>query len=387
MHIRTNQSAVGSRLVTKTKSKKSVRTLFRNYFLRSKKRLVRFSLVTANLALLMGVIVFISKAPALKQSLTSESLAGSNSNIAAGPLDQLSSADIAVNVARMVRLPESSSVTNLADSVSGQLLSSQSDEQITIKPLIASAPLPTKRDIRSYVTKTGDDLRDIAKDHSVSTDSIRWSNSLTGNSVPVGTTIYIPPSGVNGIVYVVKDGDTAASLADKFSADKRLVIAFNDAEIDGLVKGDRILIPGGEIEPPAQVYTNYFASAAFGPSAQLGYNGYDPGWCTWYAANRRSEIGRPVPGNLGHASWWFGNAIAQGIATGSEPRPGAVLVASTIGWGHVSVVEKVNPDGSFWVSEMNSGGQVSIENSTPTGGWNVRDYKMYQSAGGLKFIY
>ena len=51
------------------------------------------------------------------------------------------------------------------------------------------------------------------------------------------------------------------------------------------------------------------------------------------------------------------------------------------------VVEDVADDGSFWVSEMNSHGQVSIADSTGRGGWGVKDYKFFSGPGNLKFIY
>ena len=345
--------------------------------------MVRFGLVAANLAVLGGVVFFVLNAPALRQTIRAGSVNNFGDQSVSGPLDQLSSADIAVNVARIARLAEAPSVVNHADSVNAQLTSAQTEEQIIEKPIIASAPLPSRRDIKTYVVKSGDTLNSVAAANGISSDSVKWSNSLTGNTLAQGTTLYLPPSGVNGIVYIVKDGDTPDNLAQKYNTNKELVIAFNDAEIGGLRVGDRILIPNGTVVAPrpSYVYTGF----AFGASAKYGYNGYDYGWCTWYASNRRTEIGRPVPANLGNAYSWYYLAGRAGLPTGLTPAPGAVAVNQS--GNHVSVVEVVNPDGSFWVSEMNSRGQVSIDNPTPTGGWGVRDYKLYTSVGNLKFVY
>jgi N-acetylmuramoyl-L-alanine amidase len=384
MSTNSNQT-VASKKALKNAKTSSMKVVLWHNIMRSKKRLVRSGLVFANILLLTGVVWFVSTAPSLRQTISTDNINSAPAEVL-GPLDQLSSVDIAVNVARMVSLPQTASVTNLADSVNAQLISAQSDEQSTTKPIIASAPLPSKKDIREYVVQSGDTISTIAEKFNVSSDSVKWSNNLVGSTVPVGTTLYIPPSGVEGIVYVVEAGDTPQSLADEFSAKKNLIIAFNDAEVDGLKPGERILIPGGEIEVPEPVY-NFYAANVFGPSAQLGYNGYDYGWCTWYTANRRKEIGRPVPGNLGHAAYWYGNARAQGIATGTIPQPGAVAMTSSVGWGHVAVVEQVNADGSFWISEMNAYGQVGINDPTPTGGWSVRNFRLIQSVGNTKFIY
>ena len=132
-----------------------------------------------------------------------------------------------------------------------------------------------------------------------------------------------------------------------------------------LAKG--IVIPDGvapaipTVATPTPVFSNTPARPAsggygfaFGSAPQYGSNGYDYGWCTWHAANRRIESGNPIPSNLGNAVTWLGVARAAGLATGSTPRAGAVLYHLNIGGlGHVAFVEKVNPDGSILVSDMN----------------------------------
>ncbi len=92
-----------------------------------------------------------------------------------------------------------------------------------------------------------------------------------------------------------------------------------------------------------------------------------------------------MPSNLGNAYSWDRVAQGAGLSTGLTPQVGAVAV-NTAG-NHVSIVEEVNPDGSFWVSEMNSRGQASIADSTGAGGWGRQDYKLFTSPGALKFIY
>lgn len=379
-YIRTTTTAIAKGYASRS-NKISWRTLIRHRFLRSRKKMVRLGLVSANVAVLAIVVVFILNAPTLQQSLSAGAISDPQS--VSGPLDQLSSADIAVNVARIANLAEAASVVNHADSVNAQLTSVQTEEQVIEKPIIASAPLPSRRDIKTYVVKAGDNLNNVAAANGISSDSLKWSNSLTSGTLVVGTTLYLPPSGVNGIVYIVKAGDTPENLAQKYNANKDLITAFNDAEVAGLKVGDRILIPNGSIIAPRPSFA--YAGFAFGAAAKYGYNGYDYGWCTWYVANRRTELGRPVPANLGNAYSWYYLAQRAGLATGLTPAPGAVAVNQ--GGNHVSVVEVVNPDGSFWVSEMNSRGQGSIENPTPTGGWGVRDYKLYTSPGNLKFVY
>jgi surface antigen len=75
----------------------------------------------------------------------------------------------------------------------------------------------------------------------------------------------------------------------------------------------------------------------------------------------------------------------MGVPTGLTPQNGAV---GQIG-NHVVVVEQVNSDGSFWLSEMNASGQVSMTDPTPTGGWGRVDWKYIpaNAAGSYKYIY
>ncbi len=329
--------------------------------------------------LLAGAALFVVHSSNPSRSINQSSALLSTQNGIVNPLDQLSSADIAVSVARMTNLPEATSAANHADTVNALLSVSPADQTIVAKPQVVATLFKSNKDIQKYITKAGDTVSKLAEKFGVTSDSIRSSNGLTGDQLAAGQTLYIPP--FNGIVYLVQQGDTPASLAKKFSASKDQIVAFNDAEINGLKPGVRIVIPNGIIS--AGPTFAFFGPSNFAPA--FGANGYDFGWCTWYVANRRNELGRPVPNNLGDAASWFFLAQRAGLPTGSSPRVGAVAV--NLGGDHVSVVEKVNSDGSFWVSEMNAGGQVSITNPARTGGWGVRDYKLYGSAAGIGFIY
>lgn len=264
------------------------------------------------------------------------------------PLDQLSSADIAVHIARSTSLEEVPSVTNTADSHRSKLAIT-ADEQVVNKPQVIAASLPSRKDIKKYVTQEGDTITSIAQKFGVTSDSIRWTNGLSGDRVLSGKELTIPP--VNGIVYTVKAGDTPESLAEKYRANKDQIIAVNDAEVSGLVVGTEIVIPDA-IQPASRMPVSSFAWGGVNPVYSA--NGYDYGWCTWHAANRRRETGNPIPSNLGNAITWYPIARSMGLPTGNQPRAGAVLwQTGTHVLGHVAFVEKVNEDGSALVSDMN----------------------------------
>jgi surface antigen len=328
---------------------KTYKQVFRKRIHKSRKRLIRYGLLTVNLALLLAVVGFVVKSPGSSQAAKQNSLASASSTVAANPLDQLSSADIAAHVARVANLAEVNSVENTADSYKAQLTITAED-RVLAKPQVVATALPSRKDIKHYKTVAGDTISSLAAKFGVTSDSIRWTNSLNGDSISAGRDLVIPP--VNGIVYKVKAGDTPDKLAEKYRASKDQIIAINDAEFSGLVVGTEIVIP--DAVQPVAATGGYAYNAGRGILPIYGANGYDYGWCTWHAANRRRETGNPIPSNLGNAISWYSLARSAGLPTGSEPRPGAVLWHANLGGlGHVAYVEKDNGDGSFLVSDMN----------------------------------
>jgi surface antigen len=356
---------------------KAVNKNFKKRYFKSKRRVVRNSLVIANVAVVLAVMGFVLIS---RQSTNSNSTSFLVSNVSdqqtSDPLDTVSSADIAVNIAQLVQLDETVAVTNNADSINSQLeIIPAADSQVVAKPQIVSTEIKSVSDVESYIAVDGDSVSSIAQKFGISANSVRWSNGLSGDNVAVGTELVIPP--VEGFVYTVAEGDTAEKIADKYSSTAEKIIAFNDAEIDGLATGDKIVIPDGSVP----VTRSRFVSPSgfrFGASAIYGYNGYDYGYCTWYAANRRAEIGRPVPANLGNAISWKSIASRAGIPVGNVPQSGAVIwTPASSGYGHVGFVEEVFGDGSVRISEMN------------TRGWGVRSEKVLtpEQAAGYGYIY
>ncbi len=320
-----------------------------------------------------GVVLLNGKAkPLVHTPLTAVSSSPTVSN----PVDTVSSTDIAETVTHLTNLPESTAVHNEADSADVQSVSPVSSGPVTEKPIVIGTAMKTKADIQKYTTQSGDTISNLAAKFSVTSDSIRWSNDLTGNSVVSGKVLLISPIS-NGIVYKVQTGDTPDSLAKKFQANRDRITTFNDAEIAGLTIGDLIVIPGGSQPIPT------FASAtlsslgggfAWGGNAPVyGTSGYDFGQCTYYAALRRQQIGSPVPSNLGNAITWVALAQKAGLSTGSVPHKGAIiwtppsiLSAYYAQYGHVGFVEDVLPDGTVKVSDMNVKGWNVVSQRTLT---------------------
>ncbi len=273
----------------------------------------------------------------------------------------------------MVNLDQRQSVINNADTVNAQLTTAPSDDKFVAKPQVVATSTKSYKDIKQYIVEPGDTVASIAEKFGVTSDSIMGTNNLFSNAVREGSELTIPP--VSGIVYTVKEGDTPSMLAQRFQANEQALIAFNDGEVRGFEVGQRIMIPGGVQQAVRAVAMNtspsFGGGFAWGGYAPVyGGNGYDRGYCTWWAAARRAQIGRPIPNNLGNAITW--NALAQraGLAVGNTPAQGAVIWhpphLSATYLGHVAFVEEVYPDGSIRVSDMNARGWGVVTERTLT---------------------
>ncbi|MEI7682715.1 MAG: CHAP domain-containing protein [Candidatus Saccharibacteria bacterium] len=345
--------------------------LFKQLSKKSRRRTVRYSLLAANVFLLMIVAAFVIGGPKnAGNSLSGQGVAAlGEASTAVNPLDQLSSADIAVHIARAANLDESQAVTNKADTVNAQQTVTSASTSIVTKPQVVSDGLKSRKDIQSYITIDGDTVSSVAAKFGVTSDTIRWSNGLSGDTIATGKSLVISP--VNGIIYRVAPGDTADGLATKYHANKDLLIAINDAEISGLPVGENIIIPGGSpaVATAARATLGGLASgggfAWGGYNAVYGSNGYDYGYCTWWVANRRSQAGHPLPSNLGNASTWKVLAQRAGFGVGNVPAAGAVIWTPPRDYyGHVGYVESVNADGSVNISEMNVIGWGRVDTKT-----------------------
>ena len=290
-------------------------------------------------------------------------------------VDQIAAAEIASSVAQAADVPVASNVANLSISLNAKTALAQTDATFLNKPQIVGQNTG-KKGITKYTSKSGDTVQSVAIANSISEDTVRWANKLTSDAITPGTELLIP--GTTGVVYTVKNGDDPQGLAERYRADKDRIIAYNDAEITGLKPGQQIVIPDGilpENERPGYHVTQPILSpnstssniAITGNRIALSPgNGYSYGYCTFYAYNRRAELGKPIDGNWGDAVAWAAYARAAGFEVDHTPSAGAVIQngGGWGGYGHVGVVEKVMDDGSLLVSDMNYAGWNIISTRT-----------------------
>lgn len=336
------------------------------------RRALTIGIVAFN-ALVVGVILVFVLQSSSKTAVVAPSLS-SNANVgaAANPVDQVSSADIALTVARLGSLPEATAISNQAQSAAADSTVATSDNDVVTKPQVVGDTLKSNADIVDYTTLAGDTVSSLATKFGVTSDSIRWSNNLNSDTLFPGTKLVIPP--INGIVYTVQGGDTPQTLAARFHSNSDKIIAYNDAEISGLTLGEQIIIPDAVESGPttaANIATAATASSAsfpWGSGPLYGVNGYDYGYCTWYVATQIS-----VPGNWGNASTWAYYAAMSGWNVSKTPTVGAIAqIGGRVadGEGHVAVVDAVSSDGT----------QIQYRDMNGIAGWGRVGYSGWVSS-------
>lgn len=292
-------------------------------------------------------------------------------------LDEAATASMAADIADKSNLLVVTEASKTATTKSEQVNLLTADDDALAKRQVVSTAGNATRDIASYDVQPGDTLSGIANKFNITTSTLKWANSLEdADVVKPGQTLTILP--VSGLLYTVKDGDTADSLAGAYQANAAQILSFNNAEIKGLTPGMKIIIPDGvkqDAPKPAAPATNF--SRVAGASTvrpQLTHyafsgNGYAYGYCTYYVASRRA-----VPSNWGNANQWYYNAQASGFSVGSSPVPGAIAWTGAGYYGHVAYVESV------------SGSMVTVSEMNYNGGWN-RVSSRTVPASSFRYIY
>jgi surface antigen len=247
----------------------------------------------------------------------------------------------------------------VAENLNKQLnVTTGSGSYLSSMPIVSMPDTTSGKDaIIKYVVQNGDTLWSIAQKFNVTTDTIRYANQMTDvNSVTPGETLIIPP--VTGVIHIVASGETLSTIAAMYNVDPNMIISQNDLYGENITPGMQLVIPDAVI-PAAPTQTPASSASTTNTNNNTENNSYNSpvnitygpnhfpwGYCTWWVAQQRY-----VPWS-GNAWQWYGNAQAYGRSVGQTPEPGAIMVTWESGYGHVAYVESVSGN-SFTVSEMN----------------------------------
>jgi len=174
--------------------------------------------------------------------------------------------------------------------------SPETNQSIIVGENIFSTQISQKpRDkIITYTVQKGDTLSTIAEKFGISTDTIKWQNNLSSDTLDVGENLEILP--VTGIAHKVVRAETVYTIAKKYDTNPQAVVdfPFNDfanPETFSLVSGQILIVPDG-IKPsevptyirPRQVFVagpTSVSSAGFAWPLRGGlsqyYSWYHPG--------------------------------------------------------------------------------------------------------------
>lgn len=295
---------------------------------------------------------------------------GSLEDYEAPSVDKIVATDVAASLAEQANLPIAPTVASASVSLRVQSEIAQSEDETAIaKPQIVQ-PTSGDRTLKHYTAKRGDTVASIANQFNISENTIRWANNLQSDNISAGKKLTILP--VDGIVYTFKSGDSIQKIAQKYNTESARIVSYNDLELSKPRNGQRLIIPNGVL--PATERPGYTTNPApsgstysdpGGSYSLLGLrvnasagNRYAPGNCTWYAYERRAQLGRPIGSFWGDGGSWAYSASAAGYEVNRTPRAGAILVMAGSP-GHVAIVESVKRNGDISISEMNYAGNFN----------------------------
>jgi murein DD-endopeptidase MepM/ murein hydrolase activator NlpD len=165
---------------------------------------------------------------------------------------------------------EDSAQDLLLDYVSPELADDKADEDQDAPRL---PPPPVTMAMTSYIVRSGDSIASIAKRFGLYTDTIISANGISeGSTVKQGRELRIP--NINGLIYKAHPGDNLAGIAKKFKTDTTKLLDANDLDSETITAGQSIFIPGARLPKVAvaQALGQRVAWPVRGPlSSPFGY--------------------------------------------------------------------------------------------------------------------
>src|SRR3989344_9185008 len=106
------------------------------------------------------------------------------------------------------------------------IASPDTNQSIIVGENIFSTQISQKpRDkVITYTVQKGDTLSTIAEKFGISTDTIKWQNNLTSDTLNVGDSLDILP--VTGIAHKVTRGETVYTIAKKYDTNPQSIVDF-----------------------------------------------------------------------------------------------------------------------------------------------------------------
>lgn len=219
--------------------------------------------------------------------------------------------------------------------------------------------------IIDYTVQDGDTVSSIAQKFGISTDTIRWQNSITGDNIKAGDTLEILP--VTGVAHKVQKGDTVYSIAKLYDAEPQAIVDFpfnsfaNDETFE-LAIGQTVIVPdgvkptgNGPATPRARQMTPDAGTVTASGIFVWPTQGVITQYFSWYhpgvdIANNAEPLDVAADsGVVVHAGWdntGYGNMVMIDHGNGFKSLYGHLSVISVVVGQHVSKGDVIGRMGS-----------------------------------------
>jgi len=238
----------------------------------------------------IAIIVLIASVSSVAVSGTVNGSTGSTNSNLGGPRLTIGGLDLPSD---QIDSPDQAGVVGGTGSTTGggaTDLGQYLSDGTLLKPLAVDTTVSdASAKLVTYTVKSGDTLTGIAKKFGISMMTLWWANSLAAKDVlHVGQKLTIPP--VDGLVIVVKAGDTLDSIAALTGMSADDIVAYNNLSDRTLVLGQVLIIPNAKGRPivetaPKPVTVTHPTSGSSGSSHAKPPTSYSGGAFYW-----------PVPG-------------------------------------------------------------------------------------------
>lgn len=160
--------------------------------------------------------------------------------------------------------------TILFNDVQALVLGKNSFQQVTPPTIIEGRSFATltsldneKKEITEYIVKEGDTISSIAEKFGISLNTILWANDLSQNSkISPGQKLTILP--VSGVMHLVGKGESISWLAAAYKVEPEEMMDVNDIEDESKIyRGDILIIPGAKPLPEPTIQYAPLASSYF----------------------------------------------------------------------------------------------------------------------------
>ncbi|MFP3090586.1 M23 family metallopeptidase [Treponema sp. TIM-1] len=99
----------------------------------------------------------------------------------------------------------------------------------------------------AYTVKSGDTISDLARNFGLNQDTlISYNNVKQSRLLQIGQVLKIPNQ--DGVLHMVKKGDTLAALAEKYQTDAGTIQTVNELFSENIIVGSRVFIPGARLD-------------------------------------------------------------------------------------------------------------------------------------------